>query len=74
MSALIDKLVAAHTELETMAADVAAAIRDDNRECMHDDFEVLEWRGRANVRQPVWVAAGHVRGPGDSVELDVMAC
>lgn len=42
MTALIDKLRETHNEIEAMTRDVAASIRDDDRDLMHDDFTVLE--------------------------------
>jgi hypothetical protein len=44
MTTLIDKLEGTHTEIEKLARDVASSIRDDDRECMRDDFAVLERR------------------------------
>jgi hemerythrin superfamily protein len=42
MTTLADRLRASHTDLEKIARDVAASIRDDDRDVMRDDFAVLE--------------------------------
>lgn len=41
---MIEKLLATHAEIASAAEDVAAAVREDNRDVMHDDFSVLERR------------------------------